>query len=171
MSISPWAGNRKGLGKQIRNILIVWLLTGIWHGAGWNFVVWGLYFGVILMMEKIGLLRLLEKAPGFLRHLYTMLLVASCGLFLPSIPWGRACSSSAPFRRRRPSVGRAGVYLLYSSAVLLVLLILGSTGLPEKPPPWQAGSSGPSCRIYRGGARPYPGGLRALCGLSGGRIL
>lgn len=55
----PLGGNRKGLSKQIRNILIVWLLTGFWHGASWNFVVWGLYFGVLLILEKLFLLRLL----------------------------------------------------------------------------------------------------------------
>lgn len=168
----PLGGNRKGLGKQIRNILIVWLLTGIWHGAGWNFVVWGLYFGVILMMEKIGLLRLLEKAPVFLRHLYTMLLVMLSWAIFAFDSLGQGVQFiGALFGGGGRLWDGQGVYLLYSSAVLLVLLILGSTAFPEKPPPWQAGSSGPSCRIYRGGARPYPGGLRALCGLSGGRIL
>mgnify|MGYP000178765025 FL=1 len=49
----PLGGNRKGFPKQIRNILIVWLLTGFWHGASWNFVAWGLYFGVLLIVEKL----------------------------------------------------------------------------------------------------------------------
>ena len=53
----PLGGNRKGLGKQIRNIAIVWALTGIWHGASWNFLLWGVYFGILLMMEKLFLLR------------------------------------------------------------------------------------------------------------------
>lgn len=52
----PLGGNRKGLGKQIRNIAIVWALTGIWHGASWNFLLWGVYFGILLMMEKLFLL-------------------------------------------------------------------------------------------------------------------
>ena len=59
----PLGGNRKGFPKQIRNILIVWLLTGFWHGASWNFVAWGLYFGVLLIAEKLFLLRFLEKLP------------------------------------------------------------------------------------------------------------
>ncbi len=70
----PLGGNRKGFLKQLRNILIVWLLTGIWHGASWNFVVWGLYFGIILIAEKLFLLKLLEKLPVFISHLYAILL-------------------------------------------------------------------------------------------------
>ena len=71
----PLGGNRKGFPKQIRNILIVWLLTGFWHGASWNFVAWGLYFGVLLIVEKLFLLRFLKKLPAFFQHVYTMLLV------------------------------------------------------------------------------------------------
>ncbi len=71
----PLGGNRKGLPKQIRNILIVWALTGAWHGASWNFVLWGLYFGVILIIEKLFMLKVLEKLPNFFKHLYTIVLV------------------------------------------------------------------------------------------------
>lgn len=59
----PLGGNRQGLGVQVRNILIVWLLTGIWHGASWNFLLWGLYFGVILIFEKWWGLKLLSRLP------------------------------------------------------------------------------------------------------------
>lgn len=71
----PLGGNRKGLAKQIRNILIVWFLTGAWHGASWNFILWGVYFGVILILEKLLLLKLLEKLPKILRHLYSIVLI------------------------------------------------------------------------------------------------
>ena len=71
----PLGGNRKGLAKQIRNILIVWFLTGAWHGASWNFILWGLYFGVILILEKMFLLKFLEKIPAIFRHIYTIFLV------------------------------------------------------------------------------------------------
>lgn len=63
-------GNRKGFPKQIRNILIVWLLTGFWHGASWNFVAWGLYFGVLLIVEKLFLLRFLKNCLRFPACLY-----------------------------------------------------------------------------------------------------
>lgn len=72
----PLGGNRKGLAVQLRNIAIVWLLTGFWHGASWNYVLWGLYFGAILIFEKFFLLKYLKKSPAFLAHLYTLLCVA-----------------------------------------------------------------------------------------------
>ncbi len=71
----PLGGNRKGFPKQIRNILIVWFLTGLWHGASWNFVIWGLFFGIILIIEKIVLLKLLEKIPKWIANIYTMFIV------------------------------------------------------------------------------------------------
>ena len=69
----PLGGNRKGKGRQLLNIAIVWLLTGLWHGASWNFVLWGVYYAVLLLLEKVFLLRWLEKAPRFVGHLYTCL--------------------------------------------------------------------------------------------------
>lgn len=71
----PLGGNRKGILKQIRNILIVWLLTGAWHGASWNFILWGVYFGVILILEKIFILKILDKAGKVLSHIYTIILI------------------------------------------------------------------------------------------------
>ena len=130
----PLGGNRKGLLKQVRNILIVWLLTGVWHGAGWNFVVWGLYFGIILMAEKWFLLRWLEKLPGFVRHLYTMLLVMlGWGIFaFDSLSEGLRYIGALFGGAGGPLWDGGALYLAYTSAVLLVLLILGSTGLPSR---------------------------------------
>ena len=71
----PLGGNRKGLKKQIRNILIVWGLTGIWHGASWNFIIWGLLYGIILIMEKVFVGKLLEKIPNFFKRLYVLFIV------------------------------------------------------------------------------------------------
>ena len=72
----PLGGNRKGLAIQLRNIAIVWLLTGFWHGASWNYVLWGAFYGCILIIEKFLLLKWLQKAPALLSHLYTLLCVA-----------------------------------------------------------------------------------------------
>lgn len=81
MSLSTWfkdyvyiplGGNRK---FQIRNILVVWALTGLWHGASWNFVLWGAYFGILLIIEKYVVKKYLDKAPDFIKHFYTMFLV------------------------------------------------------------------------------------------------
>ena len=71
----PLGGNREGKYKQIRNILIVWLLTGIWHGANWTFLIWGLLFGVILIIEKLWLNKLMEKLPSFIRRIYVLFIV------------------------------------------------------------------------------------------------
>jgi len=71
----PLGGNRVGRFKQYRNLLVVWLLTGIWHGANWNYVLWGLYYAVLLMMEKAFLGRWIQKLPAILQHTYTLLLV------------------------------------------------------------------------------------------------
>lgn len=71
----PLGGNRKGFIKQIRNILIVWFLTGAWHGASWNFILWGLYFGVILILEKMFMLKILEKAGKIFSHVYAIVLI------------------------------------------------------------------------------------------------
>ena len=71
----PLGGNRKGLPRQMVNLLVVWALTGLWHGAGWNFVVWGLYFFVLLAIEKLFLYNLLKKAPSVIGRLYTLFAV------------------------------------------------------------------------------------------------
>ncbi|MBM6971952.1 MBOAT family protein, partial [Mordavella massiliensis] len=71
----PLGGNRVPVPKHIRNLLVVWLLTGLWHGAAWNFVAWGLYYGVILIFEKYFFHRVLDKLPEVLRHIYSLVLV------------------------------------------------------------------------------------------------
>ncbi len=71
----PLGGNRKGIRRQILNLLIVWGLTGLWHGASWNFLLWGLYYGILLILEKVVLLKVLKKTPAVVNHLYTMVIV------------------------------------------------------------------------------------------------
>ncbi len=78
----PLGGNRKGVPRQIVNLLIVWGLTGLWHGASYNFIFWGLYYGILLIVEKFVLKRLLDKLPVFVRHIYTIIIVLiGWGLF------------------------------------------------------------------------------------------
>ena len=71
----PLGGSREGTKKLIRNILIVWALTGIWHGASWNFIIWGLYFGIILLIEKLFLKKYIEKLPEFIQRIYVLFIV------------------------------------------------------------------------------------------------
>ncbi len=80
----PLGGNRVKKGRFIFNILVVWALTGLWHGAAWNFVLWGLYYGLILLIEKLFLTKYLEKTPIFLRHIYTLLIVIIGWVFFRS---------------------------------------------------------------------------------------
>ena len=71
----PLGGNRKGLYRQIINIAVVWFLTGLWYGASWNFILWGLYFGVLLMIEKLFMLKVLKKAPAIISHIYSIIII------------------------------------------------------------------------------------------------
>ena len=72
----PLGGNRKGKVKQYRNLAIVWFLTGFWHGASWNFIIWGVYFLILLVIEKAFLLKWLERAPKVVSHIYSLFFIA-----------------------------------------------------------------------------------------------
>lgn len=134
----PLGGNRRGIKKQIRNIAIVWLLTGIWHGASLNFMYWGIYFGVLLILEKLFYGNYLEKAPKVIRHLYGILLIwigwaifaiedeKKIGIFLKSM-FGR--SDNGWFTQN-------DFYQLISYGMLFVLLIIGCTSYPKKAWQW-----------------------------------
>lgn len=78
----PLGGNRKGVKRQILNLLIVWGLTGLWHGAAYNFVLWGLYYGLLLILEKFVLKKFLGRLPSFVQHIYTLfIIIIGWGLF------------------------------------------------------------------------------------------
>lgn len=132
----PLGGNRKGLWMQVRNILIVWLLTGIWHGASWNFLFWGLYFGIILLCEKWFMLRLLQRLPRWIRHGYALaLILVGWVLFafneLPDIvSYFRAMAGLTSM----PIWDSHTLYLLYTNMILLVVLVI--TSLPRRTKGW-----------------------------------
>ena len=127
----PLGGNRVGRFGLIRNTMIVWLLTGIWHGADWNFMLWGLYYGILLMLEKLVYGRALEKLPSVLRHVYCMFVVM-IGWYLFSFNEisGGYGYLAALFGGGGSFMDRGSIYQLYSNAVLLIILIIGSTTLP-----------------------------------------
>ncbi len=126
----PLGGNRNGLLKQLRNIFIVWMLTGLWHGASWNFVVWGLYFGAILVIEKLFLLRYLEKAPAFVSHIYTMFLVIISWVIFACEDMGIGFEMIGNmFGRGGIFADETGLYLLCSNMILFVIAVIGSTRL------------------------------------------
>ena len=130
----PLGGNRKGFRLQIRNILVVWLLTGIWHGASWNFIAWGLYFGIILILEKLFLLRILERLPGFFRHVYTMVLVVigwavfAFDRLTDSLSYINAMFGGS----ERAFIDTPAKYQLYTNAILIAILVFASTDLPVR---------------------------------------
>ena len=127
----PLGGNRVGRFGLIRNTMIVWLLTGIWHGADWNFMLWGLYYGILLMLEKLVFGRALEKLPSVLRHVYCMFVVM-IGWYLFSFNEisGGYGYLAALFGGGGRFMDRGSIYQMYSNAVLLIILIIGSTTLP-----------------------------------------
>lgn len=124
----PLGGNRRGLAIQIRNILVVWLLTGFWHGASWNFVLWGLYFGTILLIEKWWGLNALRYLPRWMRHMYALFLIligwvifafdqlSLIALYLQALAG----------LNQQPLWDNATVYFAYTNGLLLLVLIIAS---------------------------------------------
>lgn len=122
----PLGGNRKGTARTIRNLLITWMLTGLWHGASWNFLLWGLYFGVLLIIEKFFLGKYLEKLPGWLQQTYSFLLVVfGWVLFEMETPAliGGFFGSMVGFGG---FADKYSVYLLASYGLLMVLCMIAS---------------------------------------------
>ena len=130
----PLGGNRRGLPLQIRNIIIVWLLTGFWHGASWNFVLWGVYFGLLLMLEKLFLLKFLQKIPAFFSHLYTILLVLFSWVIFAFEDFDKiGVYFSAMFGLNGAGFAdNRSLYLLFSYGLLMLILAVASTDFPKR---------------------------------------
>ncbi|WP_409368874.1 MBOAT family O-acyltransferase [Lysinibacillus sp. 38-6] len=128
----PLGGNRRGLAIQMRNILIVWILTGFWHGASWNFIWWGLYFGIILIVEKWWGLTLLARLPRWIRHMYAIILILIGWVLFafdqPSLI-GEYLAAMFGFNGQSLWNNDTGYYL-YTNIVLLLVLVIAS--LPMK---------------------------------------
>lgn len=123
----PLGGNRKGLAIQIRNLFIVWALTGLWHGASWNFVLWGIYYGIWLMLEKLFLYKWLKKCPAFVGHIYSILLVViGWTIFAQTDLQELLVYLKSMVGIGVPVINGDFLYYLSSNAVLLVLLVLCS---------------------------------------------
>lgn len=130
----PLGGNKKGIPKQIRNILIVWLLTGIWHGASWNFVIWGVYFGVLLIIEKVFLLKSLGKSPAIIQRIYTLLLVLFSWVIFAFDDFANVLLYFKAMFGMNGAVlaDSQSIYLLYTNLILIAVLVLASTGYANK---------------------------------------
>lgn len=130
----PLGGNRKGRKRQVIALFLVWTLTGIWHGAGYNFLCWGVYFAVLLIIEKFWLLLWIEKLPSFVRHFYTMLLVVLSWVifaFDSLLSGGRYISILFGFHTAS-KIDQIGLFYLVNYSILFILLIIGCTSYPAK---------------------------------------
>ena len=129
----PLGGNRVSKPRWMINILIVWLATGFWHGAAWNFIIWGLYFAILLMLEKLFLLKITEKLKG-INHIYVLLLVIISFVIFDSLTMNRATNVIGEmfFMKGLPLTTQESVYLLRSYAVIIITGIIGATPIPKK---------------------------------------
>ena len=129
----PLGGNRRGKGRQLLNLLIVWLLTGFWHGAAWQFVLWGLYYFVFLALEKMVLGKVLAKLPGLVQHLYALLVVVLGWVLFASAD----ISAAGNLYKALAGIGvpltdANALFRLAGAGVLLVICLVGATELPKK---------------------------------------
>ena len=128
----PLGGNRKGKPRQFLNIFIVWMLTGFWHGAAWNFLFWGLWFAVLLIIEKTFLLRHLEKSRVLGRFYVLLAVIFSFVLFdASSLSEALVCITQLLGLGGLPLSSPQAVYLLRSNALLLIAAMVGATPAPK----------------------------------------
>ena len=151
----PLGGNRRGLKRQLRNIAIVWLLTGLWHGASFNFLLWGAWYGLLLILERCFLLRALSRLPVYVRHplscFYTFLaLSVSWPLFAFEHVSDGFAYLRVMFGGCYALVDDVTLYRLFSCLPLLILCAVGSTPLPAKV------LAKLRKYLYEGPAHPYP---------------
>ncbi|MDR1573728.1 MAG: MBOAT family protein [Clostridiales Family XIII bacterium] len=143
MSLSAWfrdyvyiplGGSRVPPVRHVLNILLVWLLTGLWHGAGWTFVLWGLFYGLLLLLEKYAWGSLLARLPVFLRHFWLLLcVVVSWVIFDAADPAAAARTSAAMFGLGAGGfAGTEALYLLRGYALPLLIAAVGCTPLPAR---------------------------------------
>ena len=130
----PLGGNRRGKLRQYRNIAVVWLLTGFWHGASWNFLLWGAYFCVLLIIEKLFLYKWLQKAPAVLAHLYTMFFVCISWLifYFTDLGEGLTCLKAMFGVGVSSFATPTVVYDLLRYLPLLLICVLAATPLPKR---------------------------------------
>ncbi|MGH1280431.1 MBOAT family O-acyltransferase [Bacillus basilensis] len=130
----PLGGNRTGLIKQLRNLFIVWFLTGLWHGANWNFIVWGLYFGLFVTLEKLFLLKWLKKRMSFIGHMYTLIIVLIGWVFFEFESLSVAMNFIGTMFGFNQSVllDNKTLYYLTTNFMLFVVLAICSTPFPKR---------------------------------------
>ncbi len=128
----PLGGNRRGRKRQVFNLFVVWSLTGFWHGASWNYLLWGIYFFVLLTVEKFFLLPKLEKAPKWIRHLYAMFFIVLGWAIFANEDFGTLQHYLVAMFGGSGSVwDQTVVYQLYTHLPLLLIMAVGCTKAPK----------------------------------------
>lgn len=129
----PLGGNRNGNFKTYRNLFITWALTGLWHGASWNFILWGLFFGVLIIIERLGFGKILEKLPSAVSMLYTFVMVLFGWVLFDTDTLADAGRYyAAMFGAGGSLIDSYARYTIASNAVMLTLCILISGGLGSR---------------------------------------
>ena len=130
----PLGGSKKGMGRTFFNIFVVWFLTGLWHGASVNFVLWGLYFCFFLIMEKTWLLKALQKLPRAVSHIYALLVIYFGWLLFAweDIHGHRVYLKAMAGIGSGGLISRESLYLLVSNVGLLFIMVVGCPSLPKR---------------------------------------
>lgn len=129
----PLGGNRVSKVKWIRNIIIVWLLTGLWHGAEWNFIIWGLYFGVLLIIEKVFLEKYLNNIPSIFTRIYTLLIVMISFIIFNGEGTEQILQNLGGLIGINgiPLVSAESIYYFKSYFIIILIAIIGATPMPK----------------------------------------
>lgn len=125
----PLGGSRRGPLILIRNILIVWFLTGLWHGASWNFIIWGLYFGLILLIEKLFLKKYFSKVPAIFKHIYVLFIVLISFIIFNSTTIDEAITTIKNLFISNSLINSGTIYYLKSYLQLILISLIGATPL------------------------------------------
>lgn len=151
----PLGGNRVSKGRWLFNILVVWMLTGFWHGASWNFILWGMLYAVFLVIEKLWLAKYLEKSHVW-RHAYVMLIVILGFVLFNAVGLTEAAQYlSAMFGLgNMPLISTEFIYYLRSFGLILLMAIVGSTPLPKLIVEKLANTKKPLCKTLLDVAEP-----------------
>ncbi|MEK5463840.1 MBOAT family protein [Paenibacillus sp. FSL R7-0210] len=130
----PLGGNRAGKLKQLRNLAVVWFITGLWHGASWNFIIWGLYFGLFVTLEKLILLKQLQRLPVLVSHVYTLMIVIIGWVFFEfeQLPAALTFIGTMFGAGTHGFADNRALYDLSGNALLLLILTVCATPLPGK---------------------------------------
>ncbi|MBP3923348.1 MAG: MBOAT family protein [Ruminiclostridium sp.] len=129
----PLGGSRKGTGRTVFNLAVVWFLTGVWHGASWNFILWGSLYGVIIILEKLFLGKILEKLPTAVSMIYTMFFVILGWVLFDTADLGAAGSYiGAMFGSSGILADSTSFYYLATYGITFIICIIGCTDIPKK---------------------------------------